>query len=129
LQVAAGDTDPVVIRSLLWEWYKTRAGVVFDRRLEAIWQELSWIKQKPTWKLSAMKKQWGSCSPKGVLSLNPHLVKAPAQCIDYVLIHELCHLRIHNHSRGFYQLLNRQMPEWRAVKGRLDGTAELLMNA
>jgi predicted metal-dependent hydrolase len=76
-----------------------------------------------------MKKQWGSCSPAGVLSLNPHLVKASSLAIDYVLLHELCHLRFHNHSDRFYRLLDRQMPGWKEVKERLDGMAQLLLNS
>jgi hypothetical protein len=75
-----------------------------------------------------MKKQWGSCSPTGVLSINPHLVKASPLAIDYVLLHELCHLKIHNHSEKFYRLLDRQMPGWKEIKVGLDQKAELLLN-
>jgi len=129
LQITSENTDRNVVKAMLWSWYKDHAGILFERRLEAICQESRWIKDRPTWKLLTMKKQWGSCSPNGVLSLNPHLVKAPSQCIDYVLLHELCHLKVHNHSPQFYRLLKRQMPEWEAVKGRLDGMAELLLNS
>lgn len=75
-----------------------------------------------------MKKQWGSCSPQGHILLNPHLVKAPRDCIDYVILHELCHLQEHNHSPKFYQLLSQLMPAWKSVKTRLDSMAELLLN-
>ena len=60
--------------------------------------------------------------------LNPHLVKAPGECIDYVILHELCHIKEHNHGQGFYRLLGQVMPEWRNIKQRLDGMAELLLN-
>jgi predicted metal-dependent hydrolase len=75
-----------------------------------------------------MKKQWGSCSPRGNILLNPHLVKAPRECIDYVILHELCHLKEHNHSPEFYRLLNQLMPDWKQIKAKLDGMAELLLN-
>ena len=75
-----------------------------------------------------MKKQWGSCSPQGVITLNPHLVKAPRDCVDYVLVHELCHLVEHNHSVEFYRLLGGQIPGWESVKAKLDGMAEKLLN-
>jgi len=128
LQVATDDITQDAVKNLLWDWYKDHARNQFDRRLGALLQETSWVREKPAWKLRTMKKQWGSCSPKGILSLNPHLVKAPSKCIDYVLLHELCHLKFHNHSRHFYRLLRKQMPEWEAVKGRLDGMAEMLLN-
>jgi len=75
-----------------------------------------------------MKKQWGSCSPVGVISLNTHLIKAPTACTDYVLLRELCHLKWHNHGPGFYRLLRPTMPGWESVKNRLDSMAELLLN-
>ena len=75
-----------------------------------------------------MRRQWGSCSPTGTLLLNLHLVKAPARCIDYVLFHELCHLREHNHSKAFYTLLERFLPDWETVKDKLDNMAEVLLN-
>ncbi|EBA00670.1 M48 family metallopeptidase [Marinobacter sp. ELB17] len=65
--------------------------------------------------------QWGSCSPEGTALLNPDLIKATTQAIDYVLLHELYHLVEHNHSPRFYGLLDRFMPEWRLVKEQLDG--------
>src|SRR5690554_7939176 len=68
----------------------------------------------------AMKKQWGSCSNKGNLMLNPHLVKAPKECIDYVILHELCHIAEHNHSERFWRLLTQVMPNWKEVKAKLD---------
>lgn len=76
-----------------------------------------------------MKTQWGSCSPGGGLILNPALVKAPSARIDYVLSHELCHLREHNHSDRFYALLGRLVPDWRERKRELDGLAELILES
>lgn len=79
-------------------------------------------------RLQIMKVQWGSCSPAGRLTLNPDLVKAPRECIDYVLLHELCHLKEHNHSRNFYRLLERHLPRWRRNKERLDELADIVLN-
>lgn len=128
IQVATRDPARRVVRSKLWDWYKARAGHVFQRRLEQNVERLPWLRTLPRWRLLTMKKQWGSCSPGGVLNLNPHLIKAPTACIDYVLLHELCHLRFHDHSQGYYRLLSRHMPEWKEVKMHLDGMAELLLN-
>jgi predicted metal-dependent hydrolase len=55
-------------------------------------------------------------------------VKAPRECVDYVIAHELCHLKEHNHSPRYYRLLREVMPGWEPVKARLDGMAELLLN-
>lgn len=128
LQVICHDADPTTVKSLLWQWYRSHATELFDRRLDNLCRELRWIAQKPQWKLLKMKKQWGSCSPQCVLSLNPHLIKASTDCIDYVLLHELCHLKHHNHGQAFYRLLRKHMPNWESVKGRLDGMAAILLN-
>lgn len=127
-QIISKNRDRETVKSLLWHWYRAHAHQQFDRRLESLCQDMSWVKNKPTWKLLTMKKQWGSCSPRGELSLNTHLVKAPSECIDYVLLHELCHLKLHNHSPAFYRQLRKEMPTWESIKGRLDGMAELLLN-
>ncbi|MFK8078328.1 MAG: M48 family metallopeptidase, partial [Granulosicoccus sp.] len=58
----------------------------------------------------------------------PHLVKAPRDCIDYVILHELCHIKEHNHGERFYRLLTQQMPDWKKTKQQLDDMAELLLN-
>lgn len=79
-------------------------------------------------RLPVMTRQWGSCSPAGCLRLNPHLVRAPRECVDYVLQHELCHLQEHNHSPRFCQLLSRHFPDWRRRKSRLEEMAEFLLN-
>ena len=78
-------------------------------------------------KLLAMEAQWGSCSPSGAIHLNPALIRAPRHCIDYVITHELCHLREHNHSKRFYALLQKHDPYWGATKAELDRLAELLL--
>ncbi len=99
---------------------------MFPRRLITLVDTLPWVNEVPQWRLLKTKMQWGSCTPRGELILNPALVRAPTRCIDYVLLHELCHLLEHNHSPRFYQLLDRHMPDWRAVKELLDGEAEMI---
>ena len=67
-----------------------------------------------------MKRRWGSCSNAGVVTLNLALVKVPKDCIDYVIMHELCHLKEANHGPRFWALLGRAMPDYEMRKRRLD---------
>ena len=123
LEVNTLDTDIESIKSHLNEWYRSRAKVIFDVRFQRILEQALWVEDKPSIRLMTMRTQWGNCSPSGLLTLNPHLVKAPTICIDYVILHELCHLVEHNHSERFYQLLTQVMPDWEVVKERLDNMA------
>jgi predicted metal-dependent hydrolase len=116
------------VKVLLLGWYKDRAREVFARRLDALLPQALWVADKPPLYLRTMLTQWGSCSPHGRLTINPHLVKASTECIDYVLLHELCHIAEHNHSERFYRLMNQVMPNWQQVKERLDAQAAILLN-
>ncbi|RZI80690.1 MAG: M48 family peptidase [Rubrivivax sp.] len=129
ITVTTPEQASVPIKMALDAWYRQRAREVFADRLTAIAAPLRWVKQLPATRLQFMTVQWGSCSPSGRITLNPLLVKAPRECIDYVLLHELCHLLHHNHSPKFYRTLDRNMPNWRAVKEKLDNMAEEVFRA
>jgi predicted metal-dependent hydrolase len=116
--------DATTIRSALDLWYHKRARDVFAQRSKVIAEPLQWVHELPLVRLQFMKRQWGSCSPSGRITLNPWLVTAPRVAIDYVLLHEMCHLKHHNHSQAFYSTLDRHMPDWRKIKERLDERAE-----
>lgn len=128
LEVNTLDADIEIIKCHLNEWYRYRAKVIFEARLQRILEQALWVETQPDIRLMTMRTQWGNCSPSGVLTLNPHLVKAPTICIDYVILHELCHLVEHNHSERFYQLLNQVMPDWSKIKNQLDMMANKLIN-
>lgn len=131
LQVTLNHFDhnkAAIVKRLVRSWYKLRAEKIFTERLATLLPQATWVEQAPGFRVLPMAKQWGSCSAKGSLMLNPHLVKAPKECIDYVILHELCHIAEHNHSERFWRLLSRVMPNWKAVKARLDGMAELYLN-
>lgn len=70
------------------------------------------------------KTRWGSCSGKGNLNFNWKLIMAPPQCLDYVVIHELCHLREFNHSPRFWAMVSAQMPDYEPWKKWLKAHAE-----
>jgi len=127
LEVRLRQKDPAKVKKLLGDWYKTRAKAVFYRRLNTMLEQALWTTTQPPLAIRTMQTQWGSCSPGGRLTLNPHLVKAPTECIDYVILHELCHLVEHNHSERFYRLLQQVMPDWQQRKTRLDAMAHRLL--
>lgn len=70
--------------------------------------------------LREMPTRWGSCTPKGKIILNPELIKAPKGCIEYVIIHELCHLVHHNHTQKFIDLQTKEMKDWEKWKMKLE---------
>ena len=78
-------------------------------------------------RIGGQRTLWGSCSPRGTLSFNWRLVLAPLEVLDYVVVHELCHLRVPNHSRRFWALVERHRPHWRRQRDWLrDYGPELL---
>lgn len=127
LRVSVPHADAATIRRRLNSWYKERAESYFRKRLDELATSIPWIDKTPPIKIVTMRKQWGSCTPSGSINLNPWLIRAPRECIDYVIRHELCHLKEHNHSKAYYKLLDKLDPAWRPVKSRLDGLAELLL--
>jgi predicted metal-dependent hydrolase len=70
-------------------------------------------------RIGGQRTLWGSCSPRGTLSFNWRLVLAPPEVLDYVVVHELCHLRVPNHSRRFWSLVENCRPRWREQRGWL----------
>ena len=81
---------------------------------------------KPLLRIRRMKSRWGSCLPgKGIITLNKRLLEAPRGCIQYVILHELCHLIHPDHSKRFYGLLAAWMPDWKEWKTRLEETVLL----
>ncbi|MEH4986924.1 MULTISPECIES: M48 family metallopeptidase [Enterobacter] len=117
------------VLQLLTDWYKARAREVFAKRLSAMLEQALWVSDSPPLRILTMQTQWGSCSPNGRVTLNPNLVKAPRECIDYVILHELCHLAEHNHSERFYRLMGQVMPDWEKTKKCLDGMAGMIMTS
>jgi predicted metal-dependent hydrolase len=69
--------------------------------------------------IRTMKRRWGSCSNKGIVTLSTELIKLSDLHIEYVIIHELCHLKHHNHGPDFYKLLTEMYPEWKTVRKEL----------
>jgi predicted metal-dependent hydrolase len=111
------------------QWYKTQAKRIMTERVKYYAGLYGFKYQKI--RISSARTRWGSCSSKGTLSFTWRLVMAPLIVIDYVVIHELVHLKVKNHSRKFWLAVSEIMPdykkhvEWLKKNGKflnLDGT-------
>ena len=77
---------------------------------------------RPKLRIRTMKSCWGSCLVnKGIITLNRKLLMKHRECIEYVVVHELCHFIHPNHSKEFYKFMEQFMPDWKERKGRLNG--------
>lgn len=114
-----GPPDSGRTRELVRGWYRNRARSVFSEVLE---EQLPRFEGSPRPRLvvRSMRTRWGSLSPSGTMSLNVDLVRAPRSCIEYVVVHELCHREHHDHGPQFYRLLTKILPDWKARKLRLE---------
>ncbi len=108
-------------KALLERWYRERAREKFTEILEKVSDRFVKFNVTPTsLHLKRMAGRWGSCSQTGGITLHPDLVMAPRGCIEYVLIHELCH-RVHrNHDQKFWDFQLRMMPDWKKWKLKLE---------
>lgn len=94
---------------------------IFAERLKALFPPFAARGHKmPRLRTRFMKRQWGSLSSKRVMTLNLNLLRAEVPLIDYVIVHELCHLEHMNHGKGFYKLLVATMPDWKPRKKQLE---------
>ena len=122
-EVVTPDDDTEAVKQLLVKWFRARAAEQFARRMDA-WKP--WCTKhrlaQPHLQILRMPKRWGSAGKEGRIALNPELIHAPARCIDYVIVHEICHLRHPHHDRAFYRLLGTLMPDWQAMKQKLEQT-------
>jgi predicted metal-dependent hydrolase len=109
-------------KRLLQEWYRQKAQIRFHKAIEKYKPLIR--KEITTIRIREMKARWGSCNPaKGYINLNLKLIEKPAECIEYVVFHELAHLIHADHSRRFYAYLDLHMPDWRRRKERLNAVS------
>lgn len=121
-------SDSERVRQLLDGWYLTQAKRVFPERLQAMLPRFRsvGVTEVPPLVIKPLEAQWGSCTDTGTITLNIRLIQALKPHIDYVIVHELCHLVEHNHSPRFYRLLDRTLPEWRERRQALNDTSAAL---
>ena len=99
----------------------SRAEIIFKERFYNCLKLFPSLSQKQfQLKIRKMNKRWGSYHKDGYILLNPNLIKAPKRCIDYVIIHELCHHKYKNHSKKFFSLLEQKCPNYKTLKTKLE---------
>ncbi|MGE3595799.1 MAG: M48 family metallopeptidase [Dehalococcoidia bacterium] len=112
--------DRQAVQRLMESWYREHARAVIEARLAKLLTATTWLDvEPPPFTLRALRQRWGSTTAAGRVAFNIDLIKLPAGCIDYVIAHELVHLRIHNHSPAFWRMLGRVMPDWQQWRERL----------
>lgn len=113
--------DKLRVRQLVNGWYLGNAKIKFQSIAQPIIDRFKIYEVEPSSiVLREMPTRWGSCTPKGKIILNPELIKAPKGCIEYVIIHELCHLVHHDHTQRFIDLQTREMKDWEKWKMKLE---------
>ena len=121
IEVSSIDIKPEHIEKIVSAWYKQKATVLFN---ELFKNSINLFKKykitTPELYIRKMEKRWGSCTQSGKILLNVELIKAPKASIEYVIIHELCHLVHYNHNKEFYILQNKLFPDWEKWKEKLE---------
>ncbi len=111
-------------RQVFERWYRARAADVLAQRVKIYAAQFGLRVQSI--RISSARTRWGSCSSKGTLSFTWRLVMAPLDVIDYVVIHELAHLQVHNHSPAFWSQVEAMLPDYRAHRDWLKKNGHLL---
>ncbi len=123
LHVALPDPDDEnAVSDAVHEWWRGQARGVFQDSIE---RQFPWFAERghplPVLRVKKMRSRWGSLSRRGYINLNLALMQYPPAVIDYVVMHELCHLEHMHHGPAFHALMDRRMPDWPARKRHLDG--------
>jgi len=114
------ELDTAVIRAMLELFYKNTATRLFRPMFTELLDKHKKYNFRPTaFSVRKMKSRWGSCSSKGRIAISYDLIRLDRRFAEYVIIHELCHLRHLNHGKEFYALLTEIHPGWEAVRADL----------
>ncbi len=104
--------------SELEQWYRGQASKLINDKVESFSQQIGVGYNRVV--IRDQKSRWGSCSWKKNLNFNWRLIMAPEPVLDYVVIHELCHLKEMSHSKSFWNLVSRFCPRWHELRHWLD---------
>ena len=114
-----GKPNSEQVEAVLRRWYLDRARTVFSEVIGKCLPRFK-LQERPALIVREMRSRWGSLSVAGTMTLNVNLIRAPRACIEYVVIHELCHMIHRNHDAAFFRQLEQVLPNWQAIKARLE---------
>jgi len=114
------------IRKLYFEWSKKKAFPLLEKSIKKYSKKIGVNYSKIL--VKNQKNRWGSVSKKGTLNFNQNLIRAPSKIVDYIVAHEVCHLKIPNHSTSYWRLLSSVMPDYKEKKEWLRINNNLLLN-
>jgi predicted metal-dependent hydrolase len=122
LTVRVSDSDQESsVKTAVQNWLRKQARAAFEDSIE---RQFDWFAaegfSRPVLRVKSMRTRWGSLSARGYINLNLALLHYPPKALDYVVMHELCHLIHMNHGPGFHALMDARMPDWRQRKNLLD---------
>jgi len=103
-----------VAKKMVFDWYQQQAKEILIPRIIHFAEHLG-VKRKRI-NITSAKYTWGSCTPSGTLNFNWRIVKAPSDVIEDIVVHELAHLREHNHSIEFWKIVAVQLPQYEDAK-------------
>ncbi|MBK8783456.1 MAG: M48 family metallopeptidase [Anaerolineales bacterium] len=106
-----GSTAQTRAERVFTQWYKEQSYIVIAGRVGVFSAQYGFSPRQV--KISSARTRWGSCSPDGTLNFTWRLVMAPLEVVDYVVVHELVHLRVKDHSSRFWREVERIMPEYK----------------
>jgi predicted metal-dependent hydrolase len=121
IEAGTKDTGDILkIKVLLDKWYQQKAQDVFGAKLEELVNRFINYSFSPTgFAVRPLKSRWGSCSSGGRITISSELIKLDPRYAEYVIVHELCHLKHHNHGKEFYRLLEELIPDYRGIRKEL----------
>ncbi len=106
-----------IVKTAMWDWYRKRAQKKIRESVRYYCKKIGI--QEPQFRVKNQYKRWGSCTSKNILNFNLRAVMAPKSQLDYVIAHELCHIKHKNHSTQFWKLLQSIMPDYKERKEKL----------
>lgn len=109
-----------MIKPLLDNWYMQKAREIFPEKTDEILRKFSSYNFSPSsLVVRSLRSRWGSCNSEGKITLSSELIKLDQVFLEYVIIHELCHLKYHHHGKDYYRLLKELFPNYKAVRKEL----------